>query len=204
MSEYYGVSTPTSDFLAHYGVRGMKWGVRKARESGNSARLDRHYNRAVKKLSKLTKRTDRDIVQKAKRESARNIPTNALVGGLASGLGTYAINSRLPATQRLKYAAMFGGGMALANGIAGGIENLEYRRMLSKKGMQKNTAKRKAFEKEMRKAFNGTKYANKIGSDVHKNVEKTRQYYDMLDHGVKVRQKPQPVVAAKKKRATRG
>lgn len=27
MSEYYGISTPSSDFLAHYGVKGMKWGV---------------------------------------------------------------------------------------------------------------------------------------------------------------------------------
>ena len=26
-NEYYGVATtPTSDFLAHYGVQGMKWG----------------------------------------------------------------------------------------------------------------------------------------------------------------------------------
>lgn len=29
MSEYYGISTPSSDFFMHYGVKGMKWGVRK-------------------------------------------------------------------------------------------------------------------------------------------------------------------------------
>lgn len=29
MSEYYGTPAASSDFLAHYGVKGMKWGVRK-------------------------------------------------------------------------------------------------------------------------------------------------------------------------------
>ena len=56
-NEYYGVSsTPTEDFLAHYGVRGMKWGVRKAIRTGNSQRLSRQYAKAQKKLAKLENR----------------------------------------------------------------------------------------------------------------------------------------------------
>ncbi|MDT3387315.1 MAG: hypothetical protein LIR46_06070 [Bacteroidota bacterium] len=59
MNEYYGIaSTPTDDFLAHYGVKGMRWGVRKSIEKGNDAALERHYHRAQKKLVKLNARTD--------------------------------------------------------------------------------------------------------------------------------------------------
>lgn len=55
-NEYYGAaSTPTEDFLAHYGVKGMKWGVRKAVQSGNMRKLGRQYNKAAKKLAKLEK-----------------------------------------------------------------------------------------------------------------------------------------------------
>lgn len=162
MNEYYGSNLASSDFFAHYGVKGMKWGVRKAIERGNSAALNRHFNRASRKLKKLTARTDIELIQKIKRNAARNAPVSAITGGLASGLGTFAINSHVPMPERAKYAAAIGGGMALANGLASGIENLEYRRMLSKKGYNKNVAKRKEFEKEMRKSFKGTKYGRQI------------------------------------------
>ena len=49
---YYGISNST-DHLEHYGVKGMRWGVRRALATGNQRALDRHYRKAAKKLAKL-------------------------------------------------------------------------------------------------------------------------------------------------------
>ena len=49
---YYGV-TRSTDHLAHYGVKGMRWGVRRAIATGNARALDRQYRKAAKKLAKL-------------------------------------------------------------------------------------------------------------------------------------------------------
>lgn len=85
-NEYYGAaSTPTDDFLAHYGVRGMKWGVRKAIQSGNMRRLGRQYRKAEKKLAKLEKRAESGA-KYAKR--AGKLAAGAAIAGAAAGLGT--------------------------------------------------------------------------------------------------------------------
>ena len=70
-NEYYGVATtPTSDFLAHYGVQGMKWGVRKAIDRGSDRALSRQYRKASKKLAKLQNRANtehqQNIIKSAK------------------------------------------------------------------------------------------------------------------------------------------
>lgn len=162
MSEYYAV-VRSADHLAHYGVKGMKWGVRKAIMSGNRNALSRQYNKAARKLEKLTARTDKELITKEKRQAARQAPASALLGGLGSALATFGVNSHLPMNKRAAFAGAVGGGMALANGLASGIQNLTYRRMLSNKGHAKNTAKRKEFENAMRESFKGTEYQNEIG-----------------------------------------
>lgn len=81
-NEYYGApTTPTSDYLAHYGVKGMKWGVRKAIQSGSERRLSRQFNKAQKKLAKLEKRANNGA--KYARRASRYGAGAALTGGLA-------------------------------------------------------------------------------------------------------------------------
>lgn len=54
MPSYYGVIR-SSEYLTHYGVKGMKWGVRRALERGSDHALARQYRKAERKLQKLTK-----------------------------------------------------------------------------------------------------------------------------------------------------
>ena len=182
MNEYYGVaSTPTEDFLAHYGIRGMKWGVRKSIADGNGRRLNRHYNAAVRRLQKLTARSDKELVNQAKKQNARNTIANTLAGGAGSGLMTYAINSHLPTPTRLKVAGIVGGAMAGVNALSGGIQQGMLSRWGSKKGNAKQVAKRNEWEREMRNAFKGTKYANKIDSakvGIKRNIENIKNDFN--------------------------
>lgn len=90
-NEYYGTATtPTEDFLAHYGVKGMKWGVRKAIQSGNDRKLSRQYAKAEKKLAKLERRAASGK-KYAKRAAALGAGA-ALAGGIAA-TGTSGIGS---------------------------------------------------------------------------------------------------------------
>ncbi|MDT3387319.1 MAG: hypothetical protein LIR46_06090 [Bacteroidota bacterium] len=90
-NEYYGIaSTPTEDFLAHYGIRGMKWGVRKSIERGNDVALGRHYQKARKKLAKLEKQAAK--VSKYKKRAIGMGIGAAAAGGLAAA-GTKGVGA---------------------------------------------------------------------------------------------------------------
>lgn len=80
MSNYYAVDR-NSEYLAHYGIKGMKWGVRKAVESGNTKAYMRHYNKALKKLSKLEKQANSGA--KYARRAAALGTAAGLTGGIA-------------------------------------------------------------------------------------------------------------------------
>lgn len=91
MNEYYGSSTtPTDDFLTHYGIRGMKWGVRKAIHKNSEKALSKQYAKAQKKIQKYRDKMD---VQKQKNEASYHagkavrsaIGTGAAIGVTAIG-----------------------------------------------------------------------------------------------------------------------
>lgn len=182
MNEYYGIaSTPTEDFLAHYGVKGMKWGVRKAISRGNDRALRRHYAQASRKLQTLMARSDKDLVSQAKKQNIKSTVASSLGSGIGSAGLTYAINSHLPAKQRALLSAGIGGTMLAANAIAGGVNHAILSRYGSKAGHAKQNAKRREFEREMRSAFKGTKYGKQIDrtkANIQKNIANAKRTLD--------------------------
>lgn len=57
MAKYYGV-VRSEEYLSHYGIKGMKWGVQKAKAAGNADALSKQYAKASKKLTKLKNKAD--------------------------------------------------------------------------------------------------------------------------------------------------
>lgn len=96
MNEYYGVATtPTTDYLAHYGVKGMKWGVRKALAKGGIAgakALAKQYKKDAKHLARLEKRATSGK-KYAKRAAA--LGAGAAVAGGVAGFGPKKISAGL-------------------------------------------------------------------------------------------------------------
>ena len=84
MAKYYGVER-SEEYLAHYGVRGMKWGVRKAIASGNTKHLDRQWRKAQKKLAKLNNNADINKQKSIAKKYGKIAKISGAIG--ASGIG---------------------------------------------------------------------------------------------------------------------
>lgn len=110
-NDYMYAIERNDEYLAHYGIRGMKWGVRKAIARGDSARLGRQYAKAQKKLAKLEKRASK--ADKYKKRAIRYGVGAAAAGGLAA-LGTSGVG---------KIYRSAGKGVASAAGVGGNIMN---------------------------------------------------------------------------------
>ena len=85
----------SDEYLAHYGVRGMKWGVRKALAKGGVAgarALSKQYAKAQKKLAKLEKQAGKS--KKYARRAALMGVGAAAAGGLAAR-GTKVVSDTL-------------------------------------------------------------------------------------------------------------
>lgn len=201
-NEYYGVaSTPTEDYLAHYGVRGMKWGVRKAIARGDSDRLRRNYMKAVKKLGKLSLNANQDVQRKQwARSKAAMVEGGVTSAGLSAGL-TAISNSHLSPKRRalLSAAAGLAGG---AGGVLLNSKGFSARRYSTDKGHAKAIAKRNSWEKEMRNAFKGTKYGGKQQRQFQKEIMRISDVKDpkRYVHGQYVRARAEANRLVRKKR----
>ena len=124
MNEYYGApTTSTEDFLMHYGVRGMKWGVRKAIQRGNDRALARQYHKAEKKLAKLEK-LGSNGKKYAKRAAAYGAGA-AAAGGLAVA-GTGGVASGIRGIGRVGGKAMRGLGTAMEGAGRGLLDSRKH------------------------------------------------------------------------------
>ena len=149
MAEYYGVQR-ASDYLAHYGVRGMKWGVRKALERGDRAALSRQYKKATLKLAKLSLNANRDYQRKRFTNAKRNMLAGALGSAGMSAVGTAAINNRIGRETGIAAGiGALGGALANSRGIMSG-------RHISDRGHARAIAKRNEWRKEMEDTFSKT------------------------------------------------
>lgn len=111
-NDYMYAIDRSDEYLEHYGIKGMRWGVRKAIERGGTGlgnrRLARQYRKAQKKLAKLEKRANSGA--KYARRAAALGAGAAAAGGLALA-GTQGIANGIGHVQRGAQAA----GRALMN-----------------------------------------------------------------------------------------
>ena len=176
MNTYYGVQRST-DHLAHYGVKGMRWGVRKAIEARNGARLTRHAKKASQKLARLKAKADiiRQTNEYKQYKDATKMGlamagTGAGIGGIAYGTGHFN-----PITAPA-IGAVTGGGLGAAAGS--GIHALVRRNRLSQKGHAKAVKKVRDWQKSMNESFKGTRYQNLAGPKYQDKYALDKAHYN--------------------------
>lgn len=161
MAYYYAIER-SSEYLEHYGVKGMKWGVRKALARGDRAGLRRHYLKAAKKLGELSLNANRGIQQQRYAMAKRRMGA----GVTQSALGSAALSAGLSLTKGLgKKNAVINAAIGAAGGALGGAilnsKGISAKHHISDRGHARAVEKRNQFAREMSNTFKGTLYGGK-------------------------------------------
>ena len=178
MSEYYGVQRSTS--LSHYGVKGMKWGVRKAKETKNSKRLARHYKKANRKLQSLTRKADVLYNLEKRKDGPALIGVSAVPIAASVGLPIAAKSAMQKLTTKGKVAAAVNTAAGAGMMGAGIYDAITGSRRTTTKGHNKAVQNVKNWQKEMKQAFKGTKYARNENARPEYNDTYTLYEYGTL------------------------
>lgn len=95
MAGYYAIER-SGEYLCHYGIKGMRWRVRKAIRKGNERAYKRQYYKAAKHLERLEKQANNGAkyTRKAMRKGV----------GLAGSIGTVALGVTAPEVLAYKAA----------------------------------------------------------------------------------------------------
>ena len=94
MAEYYAVER-TPEYLMHYGIKGMKWGVQKAKYKGDIKSLSRHYSKAMKKIKKYKDKMNIDKQKEAYNYHLGKFNRSALATSAMAGIGAGGLLGRL-------------------------------------------------------------------------------------------------------------
>lgn len=164
MAKYYGIQR-SEEYLVHYGIKGMKWGVQKAKVAGNDKALSKQYMKASKKLEKLNRKADVNY----QRAQAKKYDDKRKLSALDTAIAGSYTGAKALAANRL---SLIGAG-ATAVGIGRSIYNTSrmayHKHKAGVAGHVKAAAKRDNFKREMNEAFKGTKYGSKTTNKQIKN-----------------------------------
>ena len=182
MNEYYGVpSTPNSSFLQHYGVKGMKWGIRKAVERAYSRPRSPGYSRIKQKLEALQQRKIQkqiDKVQKAqtygRTRKVRKMYEKASehMDELNRRANRNYMRGQVDQNKESASNVMWWGGLTANKDarILNAIDRHRDKKTISNKGHAKAVRKRNAYADQMAKMFKGTAYGSQTKRAAKKKV----------------------------------
>ena len=159
MAKYYGV-VRSEEYLSHYGIKGMRWGVQKAKAAGDTSALSKHYAKASKKLAKLKNKADLNYQLEKKKHYSDKAKLAALDAGIAGGYTA----ARLGGLGQISLIGAGATAVGLGRAVYNSAKTMGYGSRLTARGHKKAEAKRDKFKKEMDSAFKGTRFGKNISN----------------------------------------